>query len=120
MPEVTVIVDTLTGALLLEGPDHVPAAVVDALTARFGPGREVGCARPGVLLPPPQAPDDEIAASTCVRIAGYYHDSLVEGPGRRSSVLFQSCPLACEGCWVPHLHPPEGGTLVSRSSASWQ
>lgn len=31
----------------------------------------------------------------------------------RSSVLFQFCPLSCKGCWVPHLHSPDGGGLVS-------
>jgi anaerobic ribonucleoside-triphosphate reductase activating protein len=51
-----------------------------------------------------------------VRIAGYYHNSLMEGPGRRSSVLFQFCPLACKGCWVPHLHNSDGGELASVST----
>ncbi|MGH2458799.1 MAG: 4Fe-4S single cluster domain-containing protein [Chloroflexota bacterium] len=46
-------------------------------------------------------------------MAGYYHDSLVEGPGRRSCVLFSGCDLACSGCWVPHLNPADGGTSVS-------
>lgn len=112
MPEMTFLVDELTGALLLEGSDRVPTDMLDMLTERFGPGREVGCARPITLLPPPQATDAEIATSTCVRVAGYYHGSLIEGPGRRSSALFQSCPLACDGCWVPHLHDPQGGVLV--------
>jgi anaerobic ribonucleoside-triphosphate reductase activating protein len=47
-----------------------------------------------------------------VRVAGYYHHSLVEGPGRRSSVLLAGCDLACPGCWVPNLHPSGAGSLV--------
>src|SRR5262245_11796478 len=42
-----------------------------------------------------------------------YHNSLVEGPGRRSSVLLQSCPLQCCGCWVPQLHEEQAGSMVS-------
>jgi anaerobic ribonucleoside-triphosphate reductase activating protein len=47
-----------------------------------------------------------------VRVAGYYHDSLTEGPGRRSSVLFQFCPLKCKGCYVPQLHARNAGNLI--------
>ncbi|MBL0239498.1 MAG: hypothetical protein IPQ00_02825 [Chloracidobacterium sp.] len=28
-------------------------------------------------------------------------------------MLFQFCPLSCKGCWVPHLHNPDGGELVA-------
>jgi anaerobic ribonucleoside-triphosphate reductase activating protein len=49
----------------------------------------------------------------CVRIGSFYHNSLTDGPGRRSSVLFQFCPLKCKNCWVPHLHDAAGGVLVS-------
>ncbi|HZU12132.1 MAG TPA: 4Fe-4S single cluster domain-containing protein [Chloroflexota bacterium] len=112
MAEMTIIVDELTNQILLEGPDHVPGEVVALLTALLGPAQELGCARPLGLLSPPAATAEEIAASPCVRIAGYYHNSLVEGPGRRSSVLFQSCPLGCSQCWVPQLHSSDAGALV--------
>ncbi len=82
------------------------------MTAAYGPGVEVGCARPPVVLPPPAVPSQELATQVCLRIAGYYHNALMEGPGRRSSALVQSCPIACDFCWVPHLHDPQGGALV--------
>ncbi len=112
MTDLTFILDPVTGAVLLEDPDRAPAGALAAATALLGTGRELGCARPPAILPPPVATAAEIAAATCVRVAGYYHQSLVEGPGRRSSALFQTCPLACKGCWVPHLHSPDGGALV--------
>lgn len=112
MAEMMMIVDELTNQILLEGPDHVPSEVVDLLIALLGPAQELGCARPLGLLSPPAATAEEIVASPCVRIAGYYHNSLVEGPGRRSSVLFQSCPIACSQCWVPQLHSSDAGALV--------
>ncbi len=112
MPTVTLILDELSGDLLLEDPDHLPAEVLADLATVLGPGRELGCARPVALLAPPVADPAELAASTCVRIAGYYHNSLVEGPGRRSSALLSGCDLGCRGCWVPHLHSSAGGALV--------
>jgi hypothetical protein len=37
---------------------------------------------------------EELAAEPCVRLAGYWHDSLIEGPGRRSVAKVQGCPRA--------------------------
>lgn len=112
MPTVTLIVDDLSGAVLLEGPDRLAPDILADLATVFGPARELGCARPLALLPPPPATPTELAGTTCVRVAGYYHHSLVEGPGRRSSALLSGCDLGCHGCWVPHLHDPLGGQLT--------
>lgn len=111
MRELTVLIDTTSGAMLVEH-SHLSADVLAEVAAIAGEGKELGCARPLNVIPPPPSPDIR-TAEVCVRIAGYYHNSLVEGPGRRSSVLFQFCPLSCEGCWVPQLHSPDGGELVS-------
>jgi anaerobic ribonucleoside-triphosphate reductase activating protein len=108
--EQTWILDPTTGDLLVEGltVEEAPALAGDLL-----PGaREMGCARPLTVLPPLAATAEEIAKRTCVRVAGYYHNSLVEGPGRRSSLLVGGCDLGCRGCWVPFLHPSDAGTLV--------
>lgn len=112
MPELTLLFDDRTGTVLLEGPERAPRDLLDALEALLGPGTEVGCARPRRVLPPPAVPAWRAAAEPCVRVAGYYHDSLVEGPGRRTSVLLAGCDLACPGCWVPNLHPSGAGSLV--------
>ena len=112
MPEIAFIVDEVTGDVLLEHPERLAPEVRAEFTALLGQPREVGCARPLEVLPPPEATAAEQATTSCVRVAGYYHHSLVEGPGRRSAVLFQSCPLACPKCWVPHLHDPAGGVLA--------
>src|SRR5262245_47974437 len=111
MPELTLLIDETDGSMLLEH-SQLPAAVLAEMTALAGEGKECGCARPLEVIPPPVASREEQAMNICVRIAGYYHNSLMEGPGRRSSVLFQFCPLACKGCWVPHLHSPDGGRLA--------
>ena len=110
MSEITWILDPTTGGLIVEARSMERASA--RLGDLLGPGAEVGCARPRGLLPPPVASGPDSANTPSLRIAGYYHDSLVEGPGRRSSVLVTGCTLGCQGCWVPTLHPAEAGTLV--------
>jgi anaerobic ribonucleoside-triphosphate reductase activating protein len=111
--DLTWIVDPTTGDLLMEGLslEEAPALVGDLLPS----AREFGCARPLTLLPPPVSDPQEIEGSNCVRVSGYYHDSLVEGPGRRSCALLSGCDLHCPNCWVPHLHPADAGQLVAVS-----
>ncbi|MDE3075270.1 MAG: radical SAM protein [Chloroflexota bacterium] len=47
-----------------------------------------------------------------MRIARVYHGSVVDGPGRRSVVQFQGCPIRCAGCYVPETHSLTGGMSV--------
>ena len=112
MREISFIIDELNGTLLVEDTPDLNPDVREELTTHLGESREMGCARPLSMIPPPMVSPKEKAESVCVRIAGYYHNSLCEGPGRRSSVLFQSCPLKCKGCWVTELHSEEAGELV--------
>lgn len=112
MTEISFIIDELNGTLLVEDTLQLSPDVREELTNHLGTARETGCARPLTVIPPPIVSPEEKAESICVRIAGYYHNSLCEGPSRRSSVLFQSCPLGCKGCWVTELHSGETGELV--------
>jgi anaerobic ribonucleoside-triphosphate reductase activating protein len=112
MPEVTLILDTTTGTLLVADPDRLPVEARAAVDAFLGPGVELGCARPQTVLPPPVVAAGCAHTSPTIRVTGYYHDSLVEGPGRRSCALLSGCDLGCIGCWVPHLHPADAGRLV--------
>lgn len=113
MPEITFIVDDLRGAILVEDNPDLSLDIIEHLRAHLGESQEIGCARPlEIIKPIADAPKNELE-NLSVRIAGFYHDSLTEGPGRRSSVLFQYCPLKCKGCWTPHLHSKEAGELVS-------
>lgn len=113
MPEITFIVDDLRGAVLVEDNQDLGREAEAHLRTHLGAAREIGCARPLEIIEPPAVSADELAGNiSAARIAGYYHDSLTEGPGRRSSVLFQSCPLKCKGCWVTQLHADDAGELV--------
>ena len=111
MKEIAFIIDKLNGTMLVEDTPDLNSDVREQLRAHLGTAQEMGCARPLVVLPPPVSAGEKLDG-VCVQIAGYYHNSLCEGPGRRSSVLFQSCPLRCKGCWVTELHPEEAGEIV--------
>lgn len=108
MTELTCLVDPATGTLVMEGlTSEEAAAVVGDL---LPPAHEINCARPLTAEPLPQA---NRTAGITVRVARIYHGSLVDGPGRRSVVQFQSCPLRCRGCYVPETHDPDGGAVRS-------
>lgn len=113
MPEITFIVDDLRGAILVEDNQDLSAEAVEHLREHLGESQEIGCARPLEIIKPIADSSENVLENLSVRIAGYYHDSLTEGPGRRSSVLFQYCPLKCKGCWTPQLHSKDAGESIS-------
>ena len=45
-----------------------------------------------------------------------YHNSVVDGPGRRSVVQTAGCSIKCSQCLVPQTHQRENGELVPISS----
>jgi hypothetical protein len=103
MPEITIIIDDVRGELTVEDNRAFGEEARNQIVSRHGTGLEHGCARPLTVLAPPAVPEAERAGEVCARINGFYHDSLTEGPGRRSSVLFQGCSLNCKNCWVSQL-----------------
>jgi len=111
MTEITWIIDQVTGALLMEG---LTGGEASALAGDLLPlGQQFGCAHPLTMLPPPAISDEDDVPVPCLRVAGYYHDSLIEGPGRRSSLIVVGCTIGCRGCWASSLHPEDAGVSVS-------
>jgi len=108
-----VTVDTTTGTLLVEGPDHLSRQLRDALERLVGPARTIACAAPIEVQTLTPASPAEVTDGDCVRIAGYWHASLIEGPGRRTTVKFQGCPIRCGECITPDSWDTNGGFLVS-------
>ena len=107
MNEITWTIDRATGNLVVEGLTLEEASALgEDLSGRAA---ELNCGLPlpnTVLTPANQT-------LPLVRIAGVYHGSLVDGPGRRSVVRFQGCPIRCPGCYVPETHSLTGGMSVS-------
>ena len=48
-----------------------------------------------------------------LRIAGTVNDSIVDGPGKRFTLVVQGCPNNCKGCHNPQTHDFEGGTVTT-------
>jgi anaerobic ribonucleoside-triphosphate reductase activating protein len=105
--ELTWLLDPATGLLVLEGLAAPEAARLagDLLP----PGQALVCARPHAVAP---LPVPTSAAGPVLRVARLYHGSLIEGPGRRSVVQTQGCPLRCARCVVPETHDPAGGVAL--------
>jgi anaerobic ribonucleoside-triphosphate reductase activating protein len=126
--ELIFIVDPTDGALTVEGLDPSGwAALGGALLPAPG---HVNCGRPAagsaVRLPLAAAgagadtdsdTGDRTGTSSSstappLRVARIYHGSAVDGPGRRSVVQVQGCPIRCPGCYVPETHDPAGGVAL--------
>ncbi len=45
-----------------------------------------------------------------INLAGVQQDSIVDGPGIRTTFFCQGCPHHCEGCHNPETWPFDGGT----------
>src|SRR5690348_16594724 len=105
MSELTWIIDSYSGQLTAEGLEEVLSVIGRLLP----PGVPVNCARPRTSEP--LSPTNRRVPG--VRIARVYHGSVVDGPGRRSVVQFQGCPIRCPGCYVPETHDTEGGVLMT-------
>ena len=56
---------------------------------------------------------DHAHESQPVRIAAIVYGCLTEGPGPRTVIWFQGCPIRCPGCYNSHLWPFEGGHKMS-------
>ena len=101
MPELVWIVDPATGDLVVEG-----LQVVDALALAgdlLPPPRELNCAQPLATAPLPVS--SSVVRDPVLRVASLYHASVVEGPGRRSVLQVQGCPLRCS-LVIYRLGPP--------------
>lgn len=110
--ETSLTVDTTTGALLVEENEHLAREQYDALVQLLGPAQYLACAAPPCVLTLPPASPSEIGSVPCVRLAGYWHNSLIEGPGRRSTAKLQGCPIHCPGCVTPDSWDTAGGVLT--------
>jgi 4Fe-4S single cluster domain/Radical SAM superfamily len=102
------LVDRVTGDLVVEGleAEESLAFASDLLPSPT----DLNCARPLRVATLPAVATHPLAT---LRVASIWHGSLVEGPGRRSVVQFQGCPIRCIGCSVPETHDTSSGALLS-------
>jgi anaerobic ribonucleoside-triphosphate reductase activating protein len=112
MPYLDVVVDRLSGALLVANRHGLPDTVQADLALLLGKGAEISCAVPAMMMQPTSASVSGGRSQTGIRLAGYWYNSLIEGPGRRSVAKFQGCPLRCIGCSTPDSWDSDQGAVV--------
>jgi hypothetical protein len=102
------IVDPATGDLVVEGLEAEESL---ALAGDLLPDpTDLNCARSLRSATLPGAASHTLPT---LRVAAIWHGSVVEGPGRRSVVQLQGCPIRCLACSVPETHGMKGGALLS-------
>ena len=111
MKETTWIIDSRSGALTVEG---LPQAELMRLTADILPaGTSINCARPINIELLRLSSSHTANGEPSLRVFRVYHNSVVEGPGRRSVLQTAGCLLRCIGCHAVETHPMDSGVEMN-------
>lgn len=99
---------------------QIPTPAVDGLANDLGVRVNLNCAKPAEktrALPVLQTGSTKSvqpeADAFSIWLYRFYHDSVVDGPGRRSVIQVSGCSIKCVGCHVPQTHRRANGTLTS-------
>jgi anaerobic ribonucleoside-triphosphate reductase activating protein len=120
--ELVFVVEPDVGRVTVE-ISHASKRTVDDLTRDLGSRISLNCANPAekerylpVLQPEPTGIDRPESDPSSIWLYRLYHDSVVDGPGRRSVIQVSGCSLRCSQCLVPQTHLQENGARVAISS----
>jgi len=115
--EITFILEPDSGKLTTE-VSGISVAVLTGLRDDLGTSQNVNCGKPlqGDALKLPASNDATSDDNQSIWLYRIYHNSVVDGPGRRSVVQVSGCSIRCPGCYVPDTHDRHNGDLVSVSS----
>jgi len=107
MRETTWIIDSKSGALTVEGLQQ--SELAQLATDLLAPGKQVNCARPINIEPLRLSSAQAMNGEPSLRVFRIYHNSVVEGPGRRSVLQTAGCLLHCAGCIAVETWPLDSG-----------
>jgi len=113
MKETTWIIDSHSGALTVEGlqQSDLMHLAADLLPS----GKSVNCARPINIEPLRNSSTYISTGEPSLRVFRIYHNSVVEGPGKRSVAQTAGCLQRCPNCYVPETHDLNGGVEMKVS-----
>lgn len=123
MAEIVFVLEPDCGRVTVES-SQAAAEITREIKQDLGQGNNVNCARPAEVFS--QKPDKNIVASDNnelisnsilpsknIYLFRLYHNSTVDGPGRRSVIQVAGCSIRCAGCYVPQTHERTKGQLTS-------
>ena len=120
--ELVFILEPDLGRLTLEF-SRSPHSELDELEKVLGPRASVNCAKPASVAESPALLSRKLSPNGerdedqfTIRLYRLYHNSTVDGPGRRSVVQVSGCSIRCQGCYVPQTHKTENGVQVPITS----
>ncbi len=113
--EIVFILEPDAGRVTVES-SGIEARLAKEIECDLGQGTAVNCARPTLK-------DEKSAAGNSgegaevdnqhIYLFRLYHDSTVDGFGRRSVVQVAGCSIRCAGCYVPETHERANGRLTA-------
>lgn len=108
--EITFILEPDTGKLTAE-ISGIPTDILIDLRDDLGTSQNLNCGKPteGKSWEPSYLNDDR----HYIWLHRIYHNSVVDGPGRRSVVQVAGCSIRCPGCYVPETHNRDNGKLAA-------
>lgn len=119
--EIVFVLEPDVGRVTVE-ISQVAKQAIDELADDLGNRVNLNCAKPAakerylpVLQPHSKSPT-RIESDFSIWLYRIYHDSVVDGPGRRSVIQTAGCSIFCSGCHIPQAQKRENGELVSISS----
>ena len=114
--EMVFILEPDAGRVTVES-SRVSVKLAKEIERDLGRGTALNCARP--VSPAEKSAADNSGEATTesgnqhIHLFRLYHDSTVDGFGRRSVVQMAGCSIRCVGCYVPETHERANGKLIS-------
>ncbi len=114
--EIVFIIEPDAGRVTVE-TSRVGIKLAKEIERDLGQGTVLNCARP--LSEKGKSAADNSTESGCetdderIHLFRLYHNSTVDGFGRRSVVQVAGCSIRCPGCYIPETHQRANGKLVS-------
>ncbi|NOT46586.1 MAG: radical SAM protein [Acidobacteria bacterium] len=116
--EVVFVLEPDAGRVTVE-ISQAPTKALNDLATDLGQRTDLNCAKPAdgkrylpVLQTSPRGEKLE-SDSFSIWLYRLYHNSVVDGPGRRSVIQTAGCSIRCKHCFVPQTHERANGRLVS-------
>ncbi|MBK6590106.1 MAG: radical SAM protein [Acidobacteria bacterium] len=115
--EITFILEPDNGKITAE-VSGVSTDVLTDLRDDLGTSQNVNCGKQNkggaVKMSASENPGSDRTQS--IWIYRIYHNSVVDGPGRRSVIQVSGCSIGCPDCYVPETHRIQNGSLFTISS----